>query len=64
MSLVSHLVSEDDLLEIIKSLAFGVDKEEIANFAEIDVEAVEEIEKEYAKDIQERRRIVEEQEEE
>lgn len=64
MSLVSRLVSEDDLLEIIKSLAFGVDKEEIANFAEIDVEAVEEIEKEYAKDIQERRRIVEEQEEE
>ena len=57
-------ISEDDLLEVIKSLAFEVDKEEIANFAEIEVEDVEEIEKKYAKDIEERRRIAEEQEEE
>lgn len=56
-------ISEDNLLEVIKSLAFEVDKEEIANFAEIEVKDVEEIEKKYAKDIEERKRIAEEEEE-
>ena len=46
--------------EVIKALAYGMDIEDIANFAEVTVEEIEVIKTEFASDIQERKNTMEE----
>ena len=53
-------MNDDVRQEVIKSLAFGVDTEKIANAAEVTVEEIEEFAVENADEIAERKRIAEE----
>ena len=53
-------MNDDVRQEVIKSLAFGVDIEEIANAAEVTVEEIEAFAVENADEIAERKRIAEE----
>lgn len=53
-------MSDDVRQEVIKSLAFGVDIEEIANAAEVTVEEIEVFAVENADEIAERKMIAEE----
>ena len=50
-------MNEDVLLEVIKALAFGVDIDDIANMAEVEVEDIEKIAEEYKADIEERKKV-------
>lgn len=53
-------MSDEIRQEVIKSIAFGVDIEEIANAAEVTVEEIEVFAVENADEIEERKRMSEE----
>ncbi len=52
-------MSEETRLEVIKALAYGVDIDDIANMAEVDVEEIERIKEAYADEIRERQEMTE-----
>lgn len=51
-------MNKDTELEVIKAIAYGEDIESIANMAEVDITEIEKIKKEYAKEIEDKRREV------
>lgn len=53
-------MNRENELEVIKAIAFGMSDEQVANFADIEVEGVDSFKKEHASEIEERRRAMEE----
>jgi hypothetical protein len=53
-------MSEETTQEVIKAIAFGMEDEDIANFAEITMDELESFKLDHAKEIEERKKEVEE----
>ena len=53
-------MNDDVRMEVIKSLAFGVDIEDIANAAEVTVDEIKAFAEDHAYEIAERKRVSEE----
>lgn len=53
-------MSEETTQEVIKAIAFGMEDEDIANFAEITMDELESFKFDHAKEIEERKKEVEE----